>query len=38
MYRLTAAGRKRLQQETSEWKAFVSGVAKLFAQRTDEVK
>ena len=29
VYRLTAAGRKQLRQEASEWEAFAGGVARL---------
>jgi transcriptional regulator len=29
VYRLTAAGRKQLRQEASEWEAFSAGVARL---------
>jgi PadR family transcriptional regulator len=29
VYRLTPTGRKQLRQETSEWSAFVAGVARL---------
>ena len=37
VYRLTAAGRKRLQQETSEWTSFVRAVARVLKPPTGEV-
>lgn len=36
MYRLTAAGRRRLRQETSEWAKFVSAVARLMKPAAGE--
>jgi transcriptional regulator len=36
VYRLTPAGRKQLQRETSQWTAFVEGVARLLKTRASE--
>lgn len=36
VYRLTAAGRRQLVQETSEWTKFVAGVARLMQPAVDE--
>ena len=38
VYRLTPAGRRQLRQETSEWTAFVTGVARLLKPAIDEVE
>ena len=35
VYRLTAAGRKRLNQERSEWAEFVSAVARIMRPTVD---
>jgi len=37
-YRLTAAGRKQLRQEQSEWAEFVNAVARVMGPAPDEVK
>ena len=37
VYRLTATGRKRLQQETSEWTSFVRAVARVLKPPAGEV-
>ena len=37
VYRLTAAGRKRLRQEKSEWAEFVSAVARIMKPTTREI-
>jgi transcriptional regulator len=36
VYRLTAAGRRRLRQETSEWAKFVGAVARLMKPAAGE--
>jgi transcriptional regulator len=38
VYRLTAAGRRRLVQETSEWTTFANGVARLLKPALNEVE
>ena len=38
VYRLTPAGRRQLRQETSEWTAFVTGVARLLKPAIDEAE
>jgi transcriptional regulator len=37
-YRLTAAGRKQLRQEHSQWAEFVDAVARVMGPAPDEVK
>jgi transcriptional regulator len=37
-YRLTAAGRKQLRQERSQWAEFVNAVARVMGPAADEVK
>ena len=37
VYRLTAAGRKRLRQEKSEWVEFVSAVARIMKPTAREI-
>ena len=34
-YRLTAAGRRTLRQETSDWERYAQGVARVFAARPE---
>jgi DNA-binding PadR family transcriptional regulator len=36
-YRLTAAGRDHLKQESREWKAYVAAVASVMETRTQPV-
>ena len=38
VYRLTAAGRKRLREEKSEWSKFVNAVAMIMKPSTEEVE
>jgi transcriptional regulator len=37
VYRLTAAGRRRLRQETTEWSDFVRAVARVLKSPAEEV-
>lgn len=37
VYRLTPPGRRRLRQETSQWAAFVAGVARLLNAPDKEI-
>jgi transcriptional regulator len=37
VYRLTAAGRRQLRQETSEWAEFVNAVARLMKPTAGEI-